>query len=252
MAGLLTGLGPMGAALALLGLGHVLADFAFQSRRMVEHKDRPGPLLAHGAVVLLVHGLALLPMLTLEVVFLLIGIAVSHVITDGVKASLQEPQNPSLGAFTLDQGIHGVVLLGAWALFPHGAWDQAPFALAIGGVAPEVWTWATIGAVYVAAFVFAHHGCNAIVQTLLPEDELNGGDQGLEAGGRKIGTLERWIILLLGLAGAWDAVALVIGAKAVARFEELKNRAFAEYFLIGTLASVTLALALVLIIQAVL
>lgn len=251
MTGLLTGLGPRGTALALLVLGHVLADFAFQSRHMVEHKDRPAPLLAHGAVVLLVHGLALLPMVTLEVVFLLIGIAVSHVIIDGVKASLQEPQNPSLAAFTFDQAIHGVVLLGAWALFPHGAWDQAPFSLAIGGIAPEVWTWTTIGAVYVAAFVFAHHGCNAIVQTLLPEEE-HGRDQGLEAGGRKIGTLERWIILLLGLAGAWGAVALVIGAKAVARFEELKNRAFAESFLIGTLASVTLALALVLILQAVL
>ena len=32
-----------------------------------------------------------------------------------------------------------------------------------------------------------------------------------------------------------------MGAKSVARFPEFKSRAFAEYFLIGTLASVTIA-----------
>jgi len=34
---------------------------------------------------------------------------------------------------------------------------------------------------------------------------------------------------------------LIVGAKSIARFPEFKSRAFAEYFLIGTLASVAVA-----------
>lgn len=37
------------------------------------------------------------------------------------------------------------------------------------------------------------------------------------------------------------AVGLIVGAKSVARFPEFQSRAFAEYFLIGTLLSVSIA-----------
>lgn len=43
----------------------------------------------------------------------------------------------------------------------------------------------------------------------------------------------------------WQAVALVVAVKSIARFEELKQRAFAEYFLVGTLTSVLVAIVLV-------
>ena len=41
--------------LALLVAGHLLADFAFQTRRMVEEKKRLGGLLRHGIVVAIVR-----------------------------------------------------------------------------------------------------------------------------------------------------------------------------------------------------
>jgi len=39
--------------------------------------------------------------------------------------------------------------------------------------------------------------------------------------------------------GAYEAVGLVLAAKFIARFEQLKDRKFAEYYLAGTLASLS-------------
>ncbi len=60
--------------------------------------------------------------------------------------------------------------------------------------------------------------------------------------GRTIGVLERAIVLTLVLLSQFGALGLVIAAKALARFKALEDREFAEYFLIGTLASLLLAL----------
>jgi hypothetical protein len=63
------------------------------------------------------------------------------------------------------------------------------------------------------------------------------------ARGRTIGVLERALTLSLVLLGHYGALGLVVAAKALARFKALDDRDFAEYFLIGTLASLLLALA---------
>jgi hypothetical protein len=107
------------------------------------------------------------------------------------------------------------------------------------------WTEATTGAVYLAAFVFAHDGGNAIVRGVLPEQGPESDHEDDLEVGSLIGSLERWLILFLGVAGLWGSVGLVVAAKSVARFEELKQRPFAEYFLVGTLTSVLVAIALV-------
>ena len=57
--------------------------------------------------------------------------------------------------------------------------------------------------------------------------------------GRAIGIFERLLIAMLVIAHAEAAVALVIGVKTIARFRQLDDRAFAEYYLLGTLASVS-------------
>lgn len=71
----------------------------------------------------------------------------------------------------------------------------------------------------------------------LDEQEYNAG--------RIIGILERWLIYTVLVASDnFSVVAVIIAAKGVARFRQLEERAFAEYVLVGTLAS-TLATLLV-------
>ena len=60
--------------------------------------------------------------------------------------------------------------------------------------------------------------------------------------GRLIGILERALALTLVLADQYGALGLILAAKALARFRALDDRDFAEYVLIGTLASVLFAL----------
>ena len=61
------------------------------------------------------------------------------------------------------------------------------------------------------------------------------------ARGRAIGVLERALVLTFVWFGQYGAVGLVVAAKSLARFKALEDREFAEYFLIGTLASLLLA-----------
>jgi hypothetical protein len=60
--------------------------------------------------------------------------------------------------------------------------------------------------------------------------------------GATIGVLERLLIVTLVLTGAEAAIGLVVAAKTLARFKQLDDRQFAEYYLLGTLASVSVAL----------
>lgn len=59
--------------------------------------------------------------------------------------------------------------------------------------------------------------------------------------GSAVGILERLLILAFVLARADAAIGLVVAAKTLARFKQLDDREFAEYYLLGTLASVAVA-----------
>ncbi len=61
--------------------------------------------------------------------------------------------------------------------------------------------------------------------------------------GRLIGNLERIVLTLVVAAGSYSALGFLIAAKGLVRFEEFeKSREFTEYFLVGSLSSVLVAL----------
>ncbi len=61
--------------------------------------------------------------------------------------------------------------------------------------------------------------------------------------GATIGILERLLVVTLMISGATLAIGLVVAAKTLARFKQLDERDFAESYLLGTLASVAIAVA---------
>lgn len=67
--------------------------------------------------------------------------------------------------------------------------------------------------------------------------------------GRIIGLLERLLVFSLVLMGEYAAFGLVIATKGLARFKNLDDREFAEYFLIGTMLSIVLAGGIALIVK---
>jgi hypothetical protein len=62
--------------------------------------------------------------------------------------------------------------------------------------------------------------------------------------GRYIGLLERLLIILGLVMGSWEVMAAVVAVKTVARYKELDDQIPAEYFLVGSLASILWAVAI--------
>ena len=67
--------------------------------------------------------------------------------------------------------------------------------------------------------------------------------------GRLIGNLERLVLTLVVVAGSYAALGFLVAAKGLIRSEELQEREFAEYFLVGSLCSVLVALCAGLVIR---
>lgn len=91
---------------------------------------------------------------------------------------------------------------------------------------------------YVLAVVLGHFLVRHVV---LEKHQLTEAG-GLERAGATIGYFERALTLTFVLVGQYEAIALILAAKSVARFEGLKKREFAEYYLIGTLSSMLFAM----------
>jgi hypothetical protein len=96
----------------------------------------------------------------------------------------------------------------------------------------------------VVNLVIAWHLVGAL---LPPDDAARPGGPGTMGG--RIGMLERGLVVMLTLSGGPGSIGFVIAAKTLARFKELDDQEFAERYLLGTLASVTIALASALAVQ---
>jgi hypothetical protein len=109
--------------------------------------------------------------------------------------------------------------------------------------------WGRIG-VYVTAYLYVCGRGITLVRAVLElpdlrmrrDDDRSSGAVEV-ARGRAIGVLERALTLTFVLLGQFGAAGLVVAAKSLARFKALEDREFAEYFLVGTLASLLLAVA---------
>ena len=74
----------------------------------------------------------------------------------------------------------------------------------------------------------------------------------LHSRGKLIGYIERLLVISLTVVGAYPSIAFIIAAKSIARFKQLDDRNWAEYFLLGTLSSIFLGLMLGLLVKAIL
>ncbi|MEM5015046.1 DUF3307 domain-containing protein [Metabacillus indicus] len=70
--------------------------------------------------------------------------------------------------------------------------------------------------------------------------------------GKLIGYIERLLVLILTFYSAYPAIGFIVTAKSIARFKQMDDRNWAEYFLLGTLTSMFLGIALGLLLREVL
>lgn len=231
--------------LELLLFSHGVADFILQSNQMVENKAR-GQWTTYISHFFIVWGLSVLflhPFLSWQVVGVLLCLALTHLVVDEIGYRITPPHkidsNP-LG-FGLDQLFHLIFILLAWQWLVH-----LPH-LSLSGFYSEVMTPAwieklinamVVGNVYLYV-VFGGAIFIGKVMRSLPQEVRKYEITGM---GRYIGILERIIILTFILYKAVTGIAFVLMAKSLTRYQELNNKSFAEYYLVGTLWSTALAL----------
>ena len=209
---------------AALFFAHVLADYVFQTKAMVERKQEFPTLLLHTAIVILTAYAALGRVDT----WVPLAIALAHFVIDVVKSRLA----PSLVSYVVDQAAHiATVAAAAWflpGLFDGGFWpvEAATVMFVAGGL------------------IFATRAGGFAVALLMARFEVETLPESLPAGGFWIGMLERAIIFLFILVGEPAGIGFLIAAKSILRFDTIRgdNRA-AEYVIIGTLGSFGWAMA---------
>lgn len=225
-------------------LAHLVGDFVVQSRWVVEGKERyrASAYLRHGLYHALLSLLLLQPYLASRpfggwaVVLVLLGLGVAHAVVDLGKIALRK-RGTSLVAFMADQAAHVALLAGAAALLAPiriPAYEPLP-----GPLMALEYLYAPL--VVVVATVFA---AGWLIRLLLAPLEPGAVEEGrieLSNAGMYIGWLERLLVVFAVVARSPEAVGFVVAAKSIVRFPSLKDRPFAEYFLIGTMLSVLVA-----------
>ncbi len=214
--------------LAVLVAAHLVADFMLQTDTMVRQKERPAFLMLHSGI----HGVLSYAALQAWTCWQApVFVFAAHSLIDLFK---QRSGDNGAAMFILDQSIHFASLaLLAW-LMVRLSWMPAYDGV---GYVPLVVAAGFIAAVRGAGFLVAK-----VAARLIEENDLE--LDGLQNGGRMIGQLERSLIFLFILIQQPMAIGFLFAAKSILRFEEAKQQKLAEYILIGTLLSFSLAIAL--------
>jgi len=244
-------------ALLLALLAHNSADFLFQTKQMVRAKNRLklSAFFVH-ALIFWITLLFLLQGYQYPNVFWFASVlAISHLIIDLAKCLIMRRGGKVLDLilFLGDQGLH---LLAIWFCWQNFAFESNPtvasfyqmlftpnFPLNLKPVPLPMLNHLLLAAnLYIAVCAGGAILIRKILEVLAPKVETT-EENVLEPEkiGSFIGVLERLLMLFLVTNNALGSVAFILTAKSVARFSELNDRKFAEYYLIGTLLSTGLA-----------
>ena len=217
--------------LARLILSHLLADFVFQTRSMVddrfENKWRSHWLYIHGLIAGL---LAYLFSGHYAYPGLFIAYTIAHILIDGFKST----RNDDLKWFVLDQTAHMITIVALWLAITGPEillTGLRPAALNI----ENVW-------ILVVAYTIAIWPSGIIIGKFTEpwHQEKDGTEgEGLPNAGLWIGRLERFLLLTFVLLSQYQAIGLLVTAKSIFRFTT--DRKVSEYILIGTFLSFTIA-----------
>lgn len=215
-------------------LAHLLGDFLLQPLKWVLHKEANKAaskfLYFH---VLLHFGLVLLLLWDLGYWKMALIIAASHYLIDLAKIYATPYFSNRAIPFFIDQLLHLLVLY--CLVYYNNLWEHSREILAH-------LDWRLITAVVFVSFPAA------ILMSKLMErmsEQISLDHKSLPNAGKYIGILERLFVLLFIILGRWEAIGLLITAKSVFRFNDLKesnNRKLTEYILIGTLLSFGIAI----------
>lgn len=215
-------------------LAHLIGDFLLQPTRWVVHKEANKLKSKYLFFHVLVH-FAIAMVLVWDINYWkCIGIiALSHYVIDATKLYVNLLFKKKSIPFFIDQFLHIIIL---YVIAYYGdLWSQTRWLM-------EQIDWVLITAIFFVSFP------SAIIMGKLLEgfsNQIELDHKSLPNAGKYIGIIERLFVLIFIILDRWEVIGLLIAAKSVFRFNDLKetnNRKLTEYILIGTLVSFGLAI----------
>jgi len=215
-------------------LAHLLGDFMLQPVKWVVHKEankvRSKYLYFHVLIHFALYFMVLWDLTLWKIAAVL---SLSHFLIDSAKLHVNPWFRNKGIPFFIDQFLHvlAIYICAYYAELP------AHFILLFQNL-----NWSLV-----LALVFVTLPSAIIMGKLLGpmSDQIDIDHKSLPNAGKYIGIIERLFVFLFILIGRWEAIGLLITAKSVFRFNDLKesnNRKLTEYILIGTLVSFGLAI----------
>lgn len=239
---------PMLATVLSLFLAHLLADFPFQPDWIVHEKGkRLLPTVIHAAVHYVLASLCLFCFtgVSLWSLFhqgLLVAYVAAHILIDATRTRLiaRKSITDNWASFLIDQLAHAATVVGvALALTGSGL----STVLAAVSFSPAArFQVLVVSTIYAASMFGGGYVIRYFTRQLAKGVVLESPDQ-LRNAGLYIGWIERFLVITAIAVHSPALVGLILTGKSIARLQELKEVRFAEYFLIGTLLSISLALA---------
>lgn len=231
----------MSATFFLLFLAHLLGDFYFQSHNVAVGKQDDSAmlrkhcryygftLLGIGAAAgcLLFHSCVILAACLLA--------AAAHAIIDVLKFLFRKRLKGfyrSKWCFLTDQALHLIMLAVISSRF------RAPDTLFF-----FHWTVSSQDIRFLCLLFLLGKPFNIALKSFHQKPEAKRDASAGYPAGAAIGTLERLLTAILFLLRAYSAIGVVLAAKTLTRYPRLENDPdFCEYYLIGTLSSLLLAI----------
>ncbi|WP_028991472.1 DUF3307 domain-containing protein [Thermoanaerobacter thermocopriae] len=224
--------------LTLLFLFHGLSDYLFQTDSIVLKKSKGliEGFIKHFLVVLVLN-LLVLPFFKFKAILFLIFLSFVHIIIDYLKYKIAKTDNVYF--FIGDQIFHFLTIY----FISLKLIDVFCFSY------PEIYF--KIFAVF-CIYIYVIFGGAIFIKYVLLSLNIHISKMEITSSGKIIGMLERTLMMTLIAVNQIAAASFVIGAKSIARYKELDNKDFAEYYLIGTMLSMLIALFGGLLIKAIL
>lgn len=215
-------------------LAHLIGDFLLQPIKWVVHKEANKIGSKYLYFHILIHfGIILLLLWDWRLWQWALLIALSHYAIDLAKLYAGPYFKNKAVPFFIDQLLHILVLYAC-------AYSNDLIQHTITLFGEMDW-------VLITALIFVGSPASIIMAKLLEgmSDKIELDHKSLPNAGKYIGILERLFVLIFIILGRWEAIGLLITAKSVFRFNDLKesnSRKLTEYILIGTLLSFGLAM----------
>ncbi|MGH9682215.1 MAG: DUF3307 domain-containing protein [Candidatus Acidiferrales bacterium] len=237
-----------------LYLAHLLSDFVFQTSRLVRRKceGQVSGYLEHGVVLyasaIVIAGFFVPHVAaSLRFYFVVFGLTLVHLLIDFCKINLARAKITGNGArsFLGDQVLHFITVALAAALIVRAPLAELrPVLGALRRVDERVLLLFVVyaGVIFAGGYLIRFLTRPMMGHARAGDSQTQESRSQLNNAGMYIGWLERFLVLTALLLHSPATVGLIIAAKSIARYPEFKDERFAEYFLIGTLLSIGIAI----------